>query len=180
MEPRTIFYPEYKTVIDLGCWQGETTEAYAEAWPNAKIIGVELMADNYIVASDRLAKYGNRIHLINAGVWSHDGYVDCSVWASETSHIAATREAVQGTPAVMPCLTLDSITKHLSHIDYIKFDIEASEHEVLRHGGDWVEKTNYIFVEIHDVSNDRVKELCSDLGFKIVREEFEKVWATSG
>jgi hypothetical protein len=83
----------------------------------------------------------------------------------------------QGTPAILPCLTLDTITKDIDHIDFIKFDIEAAEHEVLRHGGAWIYKTRSIFVEVHDVSNDVVRNLIQDRGFVVVKEGFELIWA---
>lgn len=179
---RPIYTPEAyllpKTVVDLGCCQGVTTKAYADLWPEAKIIGVELMYDNYLVARALLEPYGDRISLINAGVWSHNGDVECAIWETETSHIRATRQEQQGRAiAVLPCLTLDTITNHLESIDFIKFDIEAAEHEVLRRGGNWVEKTKSMFIEIHDVSNTTVRNLVKDLGFDVYHEEFEKIWA---
>ncbi len=177
---RPIYNADFSTVVDLGCWQGVTTKAYAEAHPHAQIIGVELMTDNYNVAKELLQPYGERITLHNAGVWSYTGQIECAVWASETSHIRATRDVQQGTPAVLQCVTLDEVTKDCNAIDFIKFDIEAAEHEVLRHGGEWVRKTRYLFIEIHDINNDAVRTLAQNLGFVVTREEHEKIWATNG
>lgn len=169
--------PSPRTIVDLGCWQGVTTKAYADLYPSAQIVGVEMMYDNYIKACELLDPYGDRITLRNIGVWSHTGEVECAIWGSETSHVRATREPLQGYLTTLPCTTLDDITSHLNYIDFIKIDIEAAEHEVIRHGGAWVEKTRSLFVEIHDVSNDTVRGLLEMQGFTITNEEFEKIWA---
>lgn len=178
---REVFLPtvdSIKTIVDLGCFNGITIEAYAKHYPDAFILGVELMPDNYMIAKDRLSYFEDRVILKNSAVWSYDGDVICSVWGEETSHIVESRKPTPLSKITLPCATLDTLTSSLDKIDFIKFDIEASEHEVLGLGGDWVKKTRSVFIEIHDETNDNVRNLVLDLGFKIDREEFEKIWAS--
>lgn len=176
---RDVYLPSIEplSIVDLGCWQGVTTKVYADQYPFATIIGVELIEHNFNIAKKLLNKYSN-VQLINTGVWSHDGEIECTLWASETSHIRATRVPQQGPLTMLKCSTLDTITSSLHRIDFIKFDIEAAEHEVLRFGGEWVDKTREIFIEIHDTTNDTIRNLVKDLGFTVTREEFEKIWAS--
>lgn len=185
-EGRPIFLPpdgiNPKVIVDLGCWIGVTTEAYLIKYPMAYVVGVELSQHNYWTAQSRLSNYAGRFKLVNNVVWTYDGDIDCQMWGEETNYVREIfgpldhRHMVSKTEK-LPCLTLDTITADLPYIDFIKFDVEGSEHYILGAGGDWVTKTKSIFVEIHDITNDNVAALVRDLGFKIVREEFEKIWA---
>lgn len=181
LPPHRIIKP--KVIIDLGCWVGVTTQAYAIYSPKAQVIGVELDSHNYQQAQSLLEPYGDRVKLINAAVWTYDGEVECRIWATETNYVKDTLSHANGHSVshsrMVPCLTLDTITKDLELVDFIKFDIEASEHQILAAGGDWVDKTRSIFVEIHDVSNDNIRRAITNLGFRVVKEDFELIWAVN-
>lgn len=178
---RDVYLPnkdDLKVILDLGCWQGITTQKYADLFPDAIVIGVELLEENFHIAANLLHEYKN-VQLFNEAVWTYTGYVPCTMWATETSYVRDSRNIRQGTnlDLDLPCTTIDALTIQFDKIDFIKFDIEASEHAVLSAGGDWVDKTSNVFVEIHDNTNDNVRNLLLNLGFKIAKEEFERIWA---
>lgn len=183
---RNIYLPpdgiDPKVIVDLGCWIGITTEAYLIKYPDAHVIGVELSQHNFHSAMSRLNPWYHRTTLVNKVVWTYTGEIDCQMWGEETNYVREIfppedhRHGIS-TTVTLPCVTLDTITADYESIDFIKFDVEGAEHYILGAGGDWVNKTKSMFVEIHDTTNDNVTALIRDLGFKVVREEFEKVWA---
>lgn len=178
-EGRPIYLPpddiECKIIIDLGCFTGITTAAYSSKYPDAEVFGYEIDTDNYNTAMAR--SYSGLVRVFNKAVWTHEGTVEYNLWGPETHHIVGVHSnAGNVARRSVECTTLDQITFQYDAIDFIKFDIEGAEHSILALGGDWVEKTRSIFLEIHDYTNDNIRAALQRLGFEIVNEGFELIW----
>ena len=55
-----------ETVLDAGCGSGRVTELLLERLPRGRVVGVDGSASMIAQAAQRLAHYGDRIHLIRA------------------------------------------------------------------------------------------------------------------
>lgn len=183
VDGRPIYLPvkdiDAKFILDLGCFNGTTTKAYAHTFPKSKVVGVDLDLDNCYLAKQNTQNISN-IEIINSAVWIYSGEISCILWGEETNHIVGVHPNAPSTCPVITvnCTTIDELTKEVEKIDFIKMDIEGAEHEILQAGGDWVDKTQNIFVEIHDVTNDNIRKYLNNLGFDIVQEGFELIWGS--
>ena len=73
LPPESVTFP--KVILDLGANVGFTAGDFAVRYPDAKIILVEMDADNSRVARRNIDPWRNRCLLVNAAVWTADGEI---------------------------------------------------------------------------------------------------------
>lgn len=105
---------------------------------------------------------GRTIPLIHSAMWSNDGYVE---FASE-GHLASSVNNLflkRGMTTRIPSLTLSSLAQQyqLSHVDFIKCDIEGAEIEVMKDAHFFEQYSPRILIEAHYLSS--LKTMATDI-----------------
>lgn len=143
-----------KLIFDLGANIGITTAHLSFLYPTAKVIGVELESNNYQVAIRNTAFAGNRIEMIQAGIWIKDGIVGIQ---GEKSDGFSVRDNVSCLNTA-PSFTMETLSRRFGSLkmDFIKMDIEGAEEQIiLSSEASWLLSVDQILIEIH---NQEIKE----------------------
>lgn len=172
LPPKTISRP--KVIVDLGANVGYTVAHFASFYPSARIIGVELDAGNFLLAQENTRWCNDRVTLINAAIWSSDGYVNFDGPGEDAFHVVGSAVADQGIPSPAPTrrarsLTMATLIKDfdLKRIDYLKMDIEGGEAEViLAADPSWLAMVDAMKIELHDVDYHDFDRALSAYGFR--------------
>ena len=174
LPPDTIWLGDVRLVWDLGAHIGLAALDYAEHWPSAKVVAVELEPHNAGVCRLNLAPLGERCEVIEAAIWASDGEVRIAVESGEADTNAFRAEGTAaGNGRAVPALSLDTLlvrTAGERQVDLCKLDIEGAERQVLRENTDWATSVRTLAVEVHD---DYTTEDCADdlrrLGYESVQ-----------
>ena len=172
LPPKTISQP--KVIVDLGTNVGYTVAHFASVYPNARIIGVELDAGNFLLAQENTRWCKDRVTLINAAIWSSDGYVNFDGPGEDAFHVVGSAVADDTAPATsltrsVRSLTMESLIKDfdIARIDYLKMDIEGAEAEIiLATDPSWLALVDAMKIELHDVDYDDFDRALSARGFR--------------
>jgi FkbM family methyltransferase len=153
-----------QVILDLGANIGLTMAYFACRYPQARVLGVELDADNVALARRNIAAWRNRCDVIHAAVWRSDGVVHYRGVPGGTSAYQVTATA-EGTPVrAVSIATL--LREYHGQVDYMKVDIEGAERELLRDGTDWATKVRCVKVELHgDYASDECEADLRRLGY---------------
>ena len=164
------------TVLDLGCNIGLTVAHFELLWPDAKIIGVELDAENCVVAR----RNSRSARILNVAVSATSGrltYSGDEAWSF--------RLDPSGDRAV-DSRTLDELTDVLGgSADFVKMDIEGTEWEVVKGPGEWPERVGSLLIEVHGTEGrrqagmDEMTGYLRDKGFTCRKHDahWSAVWA---
>lgn len=148
------------TILDLGANIGMTMAHFAVLYPRARMIGVELDADNAALCRENVRPWADRCTLVEGAVWTADGQVtyERRRGLEQGFHVADERGN-----AMAPAITLNTLlARHgWDQVDFVKMDIEGAEEEVLRRGTEWAERVRSIKVEVH--GSYTVGDCASDL-----------------
>ncbi len=145
-----------RTIIDAGANVGFASVVFANRYPDARVIALEVDAENYAILQRNVAPYPN-VRAIKAGLWSHRAYLRITnpageAWAfqvSETDESDADR--IEALGIVDICTLCD-----FDRIDLLKIDIEGAEYEVFSRNADaWIDRVALIMIEIHDHVNPK-------------------------
>lgn len=142
--PPAMLRPSF--ILDLGCHIGATLIDYKHHFPDAEIVGVELVPANAALAMRNVRGIaGVQVH--NAAVWSVSGeLVSFSCPSSSAAHI------IDYGDGRVPTATVDDLVRdRVDVIDFVKMDIEGAEEVVLDNAALWPGRTRCINVEFHDV-----------------------------
>lgn len=146
--PRAL--PEGALILDLGANVGYTAVDFAVSHPRARVVAVEMDAANVAVARRNLEPFGDRVTVVHAAIWSHDGevgYAGADEWGfyvrSDAEETAGLRTA--------PAMTMPTLMKRYSieRVDYLKMDVEGAESEVLTPDSSWLRRCRLLQVEVH-------------------------------
>jgi len=165
------------TVLDLGCNIGLTVAHFEALWPDADIIGVDLDADNCVVARRNC----RRARILNVAVSAISGtqtYSGEEAWSFRLDPSG---------DRVVESRTLDELTDLIGgRADFVKMDIEGAEWEVVQAPGEWPERVGSLLIEIHGTEGrrqegiDEMMGYLRDKGFTCRKHEahWSAVWAT--
>jgi FkbM family methyltransferase len=132
-------------VIDCGANVGLSALYFAAKFPNATILAIEPMPENYRVMAASV-KHEPRIVPIQACVAAQDGSRFMS------THLPAWGNKVADAPTELevPALSLASLMQRhaIERIDVLKVDIEGGEKELFEHA-QFLEKTDLVLIELH-------------------------------
>ncbi len=178
-----LFYQTYlppteidrpKVIVDLGTNVGYTVAHFAFLYPGARIIGVELDADNFLLAQQNTTWCNERVTLINAAIWSSDGYVNFEGHGEDAYHVVASADAVvenvkTATNRRARSMTMESLIEdfNIARIDYLKMDIEGAEAEIiLATNPTWLDRVGAMKIELHDVDYNDFYQALISRGFR--------------
>ncbi|HVD43228.1 MAG TPA: FkbM family methyltransferase, partial [Gaiellaceae bacterium] len=164
------------TVLDLGCNIGLTVAHFEALWPDAEIIGVDLDAENCVVARTNC----RRARILNVAVAATSGTQKYS--GEEAWSFRLDPSGDRGVEA----RTLDELTDLFDgNADFVKMDIEGAEWDVVQAPGEWPGRVGSLLIEIHGTEGrrqagiDEMMGYLRDKGFKCGKHEahWSAVWA---
>lgn len=138
-------------IIDIGANIGLSAVYFARRFPGARILAVEVEAENFEVLMRNSAPYP-QITPIHKAVWCEGGRVritnpDAQPWSFR---VESTRP---DDPDGIEAVSINDLVAQFSipRIDLLKMDIEGSEREVLSDGlHPWIGRTGVLAVELHE------------------------------
>jgi FkbM family methyltransferase len=162
-----------KVIVDLGANVGYTLAHFAFLYPSARTIGLELDANNFLLARQNTKWCQDRVTLINAAIWSKDGYVTFEGLGEDAYHVVAPTARSDDTAAPAPdrrarSITMDTLINDfdISRIDYLKMDIEGGETElILSSNPTWLERVDAMKIELHRVEYRDFERALTARGF---------------
>jgi len=148
MPPQSL--KENAVIVDLGSNVGYTIAHFAYLYPKSKIYGVEMDYENFSLAKKNLDPLKEQCHLIQAAIWSKDGFVN---YEGETeSGFKVIQDQSQGEKITqVPAKNMNTILESwgIEHIDFLKVDIEGAEKQLLENPEGWIDKVSLMKMEIH-------------------------------
>ena len=145
---------EVRLIWDLGANIGLTMADLAVRHPQARVIGLEMDAENAALARENTSAWSDRCDVIEAAVWPTDGQLRYVRLAGATAghHVTgatpADDPAVATTDALSP-YSLLALAGAGAEVDYAKIDIEGAEIELLRKNAGWAQRVRTLTVEVH-------------------------------
>ncbi|GEP54606.1 hypothetical protein RSO01_17720 [Reyranella soli] len=130
------------SVVDAGAHHGQTTAEYLRYFPGSHVIALEPDPENFAIARQILAPFGDRVELLSCALAETDG----SVSLRRTSHSGAHSLLEVGdmryydapvealAPIEVQAVSLDSLcaAHRLDRLDILKMDIQGAELLALR------------------------------------------------
>lgn len=154
------------TIIDAGANIGLRSIWFAVRYPRATILAVEPEDGNFRLLQKNTAAYPN-IRCIQAGLWRRDGFLRITnpegpAWSFTVEEIPEAEASDRDLRAV----TITSLMREygFERIGILKIDIEGSEKEVFENSGSWIDRVDFLMVELHD----RKKPGCAKTFFHAV------------
>ncbi len=143
---------ETPTIIDCGANVGLSSIWFSLQFPAARIIAVEMEAENFLRLQRNLEAFPN-VKPIHAAVWG-----EVTALRMRDQHAAA--HAFSATLAIedsaeqetMTSLTVRDIiaNEKVNHLFCVKLDIEGAEASVLDHDVGWIDGLALLVLELHD------------------------------
>lgn len=153
MQYNSQFNPQ-KIIVDAGANVGYTSAYFLKEFPSASVFAIEPSADNFSILSSNLAYYPKAsVKLYPCALSAESGssfsisrdFRDGKDWSINT--IADPDGEIRG-------ISLGEIINEntLSHISFLKIDIEGAERFIFKPGNDlsFLTITEIISIEIHD------------------------------
>lgn len=143
IDPRSV-----RVIWDLGANIGLTAAHFAARYPAARVFAVELSEETAAAAVANTKPWSDRCTIIRGAVWYEDGQVSfhAKQGEEEASHVVA--DAADANDRA-PAFSLNKLLAEHPVVDYIKFDIEGAEREVLRRNTEWAKRVRSLKVEVH-------------------------------
>jgi len=163
-----VHLPPSPVIVDLGANIGCTMVHYASLYTGARIVGVELDAENVRLAKINTAAMSERITLLHAAIAPTDGlarYSGQEAWGYRVDD-RGDRTAV--------ALSMSSLLGRsgISTVDFLKVDIEGGERELFEGPLPWMSAVNSLAVEVHDDERflERLIDLLTTHGLQAARD----------
>ncbi len=160
---------EGAVVLDLGGNVGYTAAHLAVLQPSARVVCVEMDADNAAAAAANLAQFGDRCRVVHAAVWDRDGevaYGGTEEWGFRVVTLGGQTPTPLGERRrSAPALSMDTLLNRAGlagrRIDYVKVDIEGAEAAILTDAPapPWLRNVRMIKVEYHEPATRQSMDL---------------------
>lgn len=141
---------EPAVIVDAGANIGLTALVFAQRFPSATILAMEIDGHNYQMLCDNCRSYPN-VQPIHRGLWSKSSRLRISNPGDESWSFQPVE--ADGDDGAVMALSLPDVLRTFGfpRIDILKIDIEGGEYEVFREGVDeWIDRVGVILVEAHD------------------------------
>jgi FkbM family methyltransferase len=150
------------TIIDAGANIGLSSIKFNSVFPGATVIAIEPDENNYRMMCKNLQANNVKHTALQAGVWNKTTtlYIDRSFRDGREWSIHVTEKA-NGEPGIRAVALSELVQKHgIPEIGLLKIDVEGSEKQIFLEPGanlDFLQKTKYIAIEVHDEVVETVK-----------------------
>jgi FkbM family methyltransferase len=156
-------------IVDLGANVGYTATHFCRLYPSAQVVAVEMDRANAALARENTAEFRNRCEIVNAAIWSEDGYLfyaGAEKQGYRISELASPEQPCAGRVAAM-CMNSLFAKYEIEHVDYLKMDIEGAEDRVLRGDVTWLERVSTMKIELHPPATyDACSGILNKAGFR--------------
>lgn len=143
-----------KLIIDCGANVGMSTAYFLTRFPGAKVVAVEPDPGNFQQLLHNTEPYGDRVHTVQAGVWSkrvglkfiENKQGDGRAWAVSVAEVNPQEQAD------LQAISIDELLKASGQerITLLKIDIEGSEQALFLQGFErWLDKVDHLVIELH-------------------------------
>jgi FkbM family methyltransferase len=161
---------DMKVMVDAGAFIGDTAAYFLSRFPELKVWALEPQPDNYSLALENLAPYGQRVSLLPYGLAASSGKA-CFAGAATGGGLSAKGNVVN-------VISMSDLMERyqISRIDLLKIDIEGGEKDVLAPSASiWLNRVDMIMVELHSSEIERsVLEVLRDNDFECDR--YRSIW----
>lgn len=134
-------------IVDLGANIGCTAADFANRYPRARVIAVELDQSNAALCRRNLEPWAGRCEMVRGAILEADGMCEYGPRGNSTAfHVG------DGGRFQAPAFSLNTLLEQHSRgqkVDYLKMDIEGAERKVLTQNTGWSSRVRVISVEIH-------------------------------
>jgi FkbM family methyltransferase len=160
--------PEDPVIVDLGSNIGCTIVHYASLYPKARIVGVELDAENVRLARANIEALPGPPMLVHAAIWPSDGVVHYGggeAWGYRVESSGGQAVDALSMPSLMERAGLQTI-------DFLKVDIEGAERELFAGDLGWLSSVQVVSIEVHNNEPliGQLIELLNRDGFQAARD----------
>jgi FkbM family methyltransferase len=138
---------ETATILDLGSNIGLTLVDLHAEYPRARIVGVEMDGDNFHLAMRNTSGMKN-VQIMHCAVSTQSGLVRYG----KNSRADGYRIKDVGNDLVeCPSRTIGDILSayRIDRVDYLKMDVEGTEHDLFGGDCDWLDAVGSLNVEVH-------------------------------
>jgi FkbM family methyltransferase len=139
---------DVRSIIDLGCNIGLTTAHYAALYPQAEITAVELDHETADEARRNVARWPCRCRVLTAAVWDRPGVLEYVLSRGDEDGAHVIPQGVAQETRTSRAILMDDLVGD-SIVDFVKFDIEGAEREVLQGDAAWAAHVRSMKVEVH-------------------------------
>lgn len=139
-------------IIDCGGNIGLSVVWFAHAFPQAQIFVVEPDQDNVQLLKRNTAGLGQRVVILNGGIWNEPGYLKIvNQDAGPSAYRVQPCQPTEG-PSTIRAYTIDEICALANSSEplIVKIDIEGAQKNLFSANTDWVERTDLIAIELDD------------------------------
>lgn len=159
------------TVLEAGAFQGMLTRWFAEkVGPTGRVIGIEMMPDNFEVMRKNLAADDcKHVTIVGKGVWKENGKMIAKSKGLQRSSLSNISSVEGGTEQEIEVVTLDRVLEegNVEYIDVAFFSVNGSEFEVLAGFKNGIKKVKRIAIASPYGETDKCKQFLSENGFEI-------------
>jgi FkbM family methyltransferase len=138
---------EIRTILDLGSNIGLTIAHMAVVFPEARILGIELDEENYLLCQRNIEPFKPRCTVIHGAVWPLAGEVTYA--GTESCGFSVTKGAEGSRTAQAYPMSRLIDMMDVPKVDYVKMDIEGAEADILEDAEQWLSRICCLKVEIH-------------------------------
>jgi FkbM family methyltransferase len=141
---------DVKVVFDVGAAIGEAALPMARAFPSAKLYCFEPIPAQFEKLKARTATFSDRITYFNHALFDVNDTAEFGIWKDHPDASSFLSELGQAEKISVVRKRLDDVVHSLgiTHIDFLKIDVEGVEKEVLAGGEHALKMTDNVFVEI--------------------------------
>ncbi len=156
LPPQKATLSDNPIILDLGSNIGLTVVHLKQLYPKSTIYGYEMNTNNYLLAKNNTKFYKN-VHIHNQAIWKENTTVSYNADSDFDAYSIKENDDF-GKKVTIQSTTIQSIieTYNLTHIDYVKMDIEGAEEAILEQDDlRWLQYVKAINIEMHlDESED--------------------------
>ncbi len=168
LPPPPLLDADLRQICEFGSNVGTGLAGLAARYPSARVLGVEPDPENAALARANVAAFGDRCRVVEAAIWHRSDRL--AVRGDQPS--GYTVGPVGEAASAVAGLTIDSLLAAEmpdGDIDYICFNLEGAEGQVLEAGGEWAARTRSVRCELHPAKGfdaERCVSALTALGFR--------------
>lgn len=157
-----------KVIVDLGGNIGLTSLWMARTYAPERVVIVEPLAGNAVMARQNLSTFGPGTLLIEAAAGSKDGTAQFE--ESEESNRGRLCPDSPGLTRVVSMATLLDEAGVAGEVDLLKVDIEGGEDDLFSGNLDWMRRIKAMIIELHPglVDTHQIIEIIKNQGFQYI------------
>lgn len=150
-------------IVDLGSNIGLTLLDYYYEYPQSKLIGVEMDAENFKLLQFNTATIKS-CEIINAGIWKENGEINYG--GADAQSFSITEKDTTSKNKVRT-ITIDSLLDscNISKVNFLKMDIEGAEAQIFLESdfNKWASRVNILSLEVHDTATFKSETLMNKI-----------------